>query len=458
MYKKLILGSPGTGKTTRLLGIAEDKLSLYAPEKIAFYSFTKKAISEAVTRAASRFKLDAKRFKNFKTIHALSYHELGINSRQVLSYQHKKQLQAITGYRLTGQNLLEDETLEKGDNFLFLESYARSTKRTLREVWEDGLIDVNWYELKLFVDTYNAFKKEYGLIDFTDMLEKYVAQGSPLDIDIAIIDEAQDLNALQWDVVNKATQNAKEVYIAGDDDQAIYKWSGADVEQFLGLTVTETETLPLSYRLPKEVYTFANTLVTKIKHRYEKHWKPQEKEGSVLYHANLNHIEFSGQWLILTRTNRQLKKIESFLRETGFLYQTKKGHCVVDEHLELIKYYIAAQRTEIIHPTIKKYFEKERQWYESLDIISFSDREYYRTLLRQGFKLTDKPEITLSTIHGAKGGEADNVLLLCDLPKQTYELYTRSPDDEHRVFYVGATRAKKALHILTPQTDLFYDI
>ena len=44
-----------------------------------------------------------------------------------------------------------------------------------------------------------------------------------------MVDEAQDLTPLQWDMVVKIAKNVDRVYIAGDDDQAIYEWNGADV-------------------------------------------------------------------------------------------------------------------------------------------------------------------------------------------------------------------------------------
>jgi DNA helicase-2/ATP-dependent DNA helicase PcrA len=66
-------------------------------------------------------------------------------------------------------------------------------------------------------------------------------------------------------------------------------------------------------------------------------------------------------------------------------------------------------------------------------------------------KLKQTPRITLSTIHAAKGGEADNVLLLPDITKSAVDNDDRNPDELHRLFYVGVTRAKKSLHILEPR-------
>ena len=63
-------------------------------------------------------------------------------------------------------------------------------------------------------------------------------------------------------------------------------------------------------------------------------------------------------------------------------------------------------------------------------------------------ELSQEPRIKLSTIHGAKGGEADHVMLLTDLSRKADDSFLRNRDSERRVFYVGATRAKKSLHII----------
>ena len=53
--------------------------------------------------------------------------------------------------------------------------------------------------------------------------------------------------------------------------------------------------------------------------------------------------------------------------------------------------------------------------------------------------------------YAAKGGEATNVVLMTDLTQNTMKGYERNPDDENRLFYVGATRTKENLHIIEPK-------
>jgi superfamily I DNA/RNA helicase len=97
-------------------------------------------------------------------------------------------------------------------------------------------------------------------------------------------------------------------------------------------------------------------------------------------------------------------------------------------------------------------------WHESLTKISQSDREFYISLLRNGEKITQEPRININTIHGVKGGESDNVLILTDISYKTAEAMIVNPDAEHRVWYVAVTRAKKGLHIIMPQTKNSYEI
>ena len=67
--------------------------------------------------------------------------------------------------------------------------------------------------------------------------------------------------------------------------------------------------------------------------------------------------------------------------------------------------------------------------------------------------LNKKPRILLSTIHGVKGGESENVAPSYRFKfKHTTRVMTRNPDDENRLFYVGATRTKENhLHIVEPK-------
>ena len=88
-------------------------------------------------------------------------------------------------------------------------------------------------------------------------------------------------------------------------------------------------------------------------------------------------------------------------------------------------------------------------------VIKVSSKEltYIRSVRRSGEKILSQknPRIKISTIHKAKGGEADNVLLLLESSRACLDSIDQ--DSEVRTFYVGATRAKKQLHIVDSNKD-----
>jgi superfamily I DNA/RNA helicase len=91
---------------------------------------------------------------------------------------------------------------------------------------------------------------------------------------------------------------------------------------------------------------------------------------------------------------------------------------------------------------------KDMPWFDALDKIPANDKIYITALLRRGEKFNAVPRIKLSTIHGTKGGEAQNVVILTDLTRAAQDT---PGDDLHRVFYVGVTRAMENLFIVEPE-------
>jgi superfamily I DNA/RNA helicase len=87
-------------------------------------------------------------------------------------------------------------------------------------------------------------------------------------------------------------------------------------------------------------------------------------------------------------------------------------------------------------------------WSEAMDKLPDVDRAYITALLRRGEKFNGVPRIIASTIHGSKGGEADNVVLFTDLSPAAEQEMRVNPQDMHRVFYVAITRSKANLYII----------
>jgi hypothetical protein len=98
----------------------------------------------------------------------------------------------------------------------------------------------------------------------------------------------------------------------------------------------------------------------------------------------------------------------------------------------------------------------QRDWMEILKGIPPDEREYLRSCMRNGERFKDKPRITISTIHQSKGGEADNVVLLTDMGRLSWN--SLGNDEENRVWYVALTRAKENLFLVRPRGLRYFNI
>lgn len=499
MSTEIILGPPGTGKTTTLLNLIDDYLGKgIEPNRIGFISFTKKSVNEAKERAIEKFKLPLEFFNYYRTIHSLCFYQLSMSPSEVMQRKNYIDLGKIIGMKMTGIHRQEQEIYEmpKGDQMVFIESLSRLMCEDLKSTWCYLNSDLDYEELSYFERSLVKYKKANLLYDFTDMLTKYMEQGAAPDLDVLVVDEAQDLCKLQWKIVEKLSANSKETWIAGDDDQAIFRWSGADIDHFLSLPKKYPfQVLGHSYRLPIEVFRVATQVSSMMHYRTEKEFTCTTKQGKVEYVNEIDDINMDqGDWLILVRNGYMVKDIVDHLRTNGYPYETSYYSIKEDDALQaalswerlragnkisllelrtvlsfmsdkkLGKRKLASRNKDDVFdiPTIKmhellaKGVENEI-WHIALDKIAIEDREYYISARRRGESLAGKPRIKVSTIHGAKGGEATNVVLFTDMSLKTYNGMLINYDDEVRVFYVGITRAKENLFIVQPQTNNFFN-
>lgn len=487
MQTRLILGGPGSGKTSRLLEVMWHELSHgIPPGKIALVSFTKKATEEARIRAMKKFNLEADDLPYIRTLHSLCYWKLSIRPGMVMTMKDYHKIADRLGVELSRHMFNPDDTsgtIKDGDKMIHYHNLMRTTKTNLREVWEAHDSPFLLGRLEQWVATCEQFKQDFNKVDFTDMLTRFVTDGFPLPVEVAFIDEAQDLTELEWDVIELAFGKVKRRYIAGDDDQAIYGWSGANVERFLTISHDEMEVLPISYRLPHKIFTFATAFAKRfIKNRYEKDWNPHPdndkgfiKRISSLSELNLNE----GSWYLLGRNSCFLPELTEFARQSGVTYTYKREPSIDETDLEVIRLYVRWKKGEALSMveikkifgkmnltvrvphgnfTIDKFSKNPPRWDVALKGIQHTTRAYYTTILRKGNKLSDIPQVHINTIHGVKGGEADNIVIMTDMTRRTYEgmLQKGGFDYEGRVFYVSVTRAKKGVYILLPRTQNYF--
>jgi superfamily I DNA/RNA helicase len=513
LFKKTIkiFGPPGTGKTYTLIErVLKTKLRKgIQPEKIAFISFTNKAVNTAVDRALSAFPhYSVENFTRFKTLHKYCRRYFKEEIFDIKNCMIDFALQESILKR-SDRRLEDDEFIYK-DWSLGIYDKARNMmedpiKVFKKESYKKDNIDV--FQRK--ISTYEHYKQN-SFIDFTDMIERAIDEIDFPELDVLILDEAQDFTPLQWSVLYKMAENSKRIYLAGDDDQGIYQWNGADSKYFTTYFPGRKVVLRKTRRFGKAIHHFTEIIRRGILNSEEKEYLPDEtKQGSVKRYLNFREIDFNqqGTWYILGRVNRVVNELRMAAKEAGLYFGDNKGNKSFDRKqwqaikawtaisngktinksdAEMMYRYIRdiekdAFRTEtfwIGEPDFKTYtFEtlkewcglivpdekKNKEWWWILR-RNFTSRQkiyFIRLLKRYGQKqLNDEPTIIIDTIHSVKGGEADHVVLASknDYASDFYRKNKEDQSGERKVYYTGASRAKNSLHILSTDYKYHYPI
>ena len=494
----IILGPPGTGKTTKLLEICKQKKEEgIGWDKIGFFSFSQKAAYEAKDRAREKFQASREDLVHFRTLHSFAYRNLAIDDNNLFKKKNWKELSSLVGWDLNFDESDESIYTNTNHKFVNLINLARLKNTDLLQEWrrcEDR--SMSWDRLQYLDDIITGFKDENNLYDYTDMIVRYTLDPIINNFDVLFIDEAQDMPTIQYEMIDKLIKHSKETFIAGDDDQAIFRWMGADVDRFIDLKGS-VQVLDKSYRCPERIFRLANTIISKVSNRRQKTWSPKSEQGKVKRVTHLRHIDLSeGNWLLLGRTKKiRNEMIEGHLKSLGMWYGRGEHRPISRTVLNAIYAWNRLQDNQTISYGDVQYIynqivakgrlkrgaktfsdeDKDKiytldilkkdhgllidgEWYEVMNKISEYDVAYIRRLLDLGEDLQKEPRIKTSTIHQAKGGECDNVIVLTDIGKIVYKSYMKNPDDEHRVFYVAVTRAKENLYIVDPQTTNFYSM
>ena len=332
MISRKLFGPPGTGKTTKLLKYVKTFLKLGTPvDKIGYFAFTKKAANEAVDRMLDyHTAFQKKDLKHFRTLHSLAFTQLGMKKAQVMQDEHYEDIGRTLGIEVTVYSRGEENTgfINSDSEYFNLINAARIKNITAEEEYNTDMYsqDMDKRLLQIISDEVDNYKQSYGLIDFTDMIEKFIVSGLCPKYDVAFVDEAQDLSPIQWKMFNIIKENSKYVILAGDDDQAIYGWAGADVKKFQQEVSKKDIILPQSYRVPQSVQSLANKILDliPISRRVQKNWKARKEQGTVNYVYNLEDVPIDeGNWLVLARYNDKLNRLKPFLKERGIYFQYK---------------------------------------------------------------------------------------------------------------------------------------
>jgi DNA helicase-2/ATP-dependent DNA helicase PcrA len=485
MITTRIFGPPGSGKTRTLTDRLAARLAAgCAEDRVAFLTFTRAARQEAAARVRGETPLPW-----LRTIHSCCYKLLGLREQSMVAGPLLVEFGKSIGVPLTGAPpdpwfALGDER-EVGcatpyDELLQAYHLARHRGTPPEQIVSDKIPP---HEATDFLHRYNRWRDREGLLDYTDILEDYVARGAAAPVDLIFVDEAQDLSWLQWLAVRRLAAQVSELMIAGDDDQAVYTWAGADPREFFMLRARD-EFLERSYRLSRTIAVLAERVVKRIRVRREKIFESRRPDGEVrTVGPLLACVDLAAGALILYRDRFQglrlaeemdelcipfageISSLSSGVRRTLAAWRDLCDDHLIDKDAALaIARYLAPDwrppvpsgpvGTMLRWPQVVRWRPAARNWVEALTGIP-----RLQWLVRSCRSLNEliDPVVELSTIHHAKGREADHVVVCPDMSRRPYEALTgSSSDDEHRVWYVAVTRARERLTLLAPATNRYY--
>lgn len=317
-------------------------------------------------------------------------------------------------------------------------------------------------------------KLGYEIIDFTDMLWLPLLHNVKFwQVDRLLVDEAQDLNALQMLAAKKMMKPSARAIFVGDSNQAIYGFTGADsnsletIKQQFGCIEMP---LTVTYRCPKSVVNVARQWVNHITAA------DTSPEGIV---SSLDYSEMMGQ--AFTADDAIVCRKTAPLVEAAYSLIAKGVACHVEGReigqglIALVNKWKKVRTIQQLLVKLNDYRDKQIQALQmkgrELAADALSDRVETICIIAEQLsldssvkELTDKIQsifadnaanLTLTTIHKSKGREYDRVFWL---GKESYQpsKFARQQwqlDQEYNLMYVAATRAKEQLIFVSAKPE-----
>ncbi len=338
--------------------------------------------------------------------------------------------------------------------------------------------------------------------------------GEPPGLEAWLHDEAQDTSRLLDAAFRRLCEHhtCRYTYVCGDPFQSIYGWAGADHSILLDYKdrADKVGVMPKSWRCGKDVLALGEDLLAECPDYFDRGIAPADHKDTVeraSLSAVIGEVEPIESWLLLARTNYEAQRLARKLDAAGVPWRPTRGggrwqapvrHEAIDALLsietgapidgsqwqQVLKYVPAAldgtpllergakarwqdvDRTDAVdwHPWVMPNELPElgatetfvrlaragawRQWVDGAD-------DYVAAVERWGEDAVKNPRVRVSTVHAAKGLEADNVLLTTTISAPCYRGAQSEAGfgESQRTKYVAVTRAKRRLVIATDRAQ-----
>ncbi|MFB6171699.1 MAG: UvrD-helicase domain-containing protein [Haloarculaceae archaeon] len=521
-----LFGGPGSGKTTALLDRVETLLEDEDVDvkDVLVVSYTRAAAAEIRERLAERLEENPRALRgNVSTMHAKAYELLNLSRGDVVGESDKEAFCEEYGVpyedEYEGSRRRSARSTTLGNKIIATSQWLQRTRRDVAD-WYDVPFQWNVDEVRLPPDVdpnaqtgnkytptwpssddridvpevirgWRNYKGQHDLVGFADMLERVEQRSLLPRVDYLVIDEFQDITTLQYAVYEEWKPHMKKVLIAGDDDQVVYAWQGADPDLLLDEHVDDDVVLPNSYRLPSRILNVVNREVRHITKRQEKDLRPRKEGGRVEAVASPSMLDLvrnvrstvetdDGDVLVLFRARYQMFQfIDEFIGE-GIPFS-----CLTDQRMwtdRLRGYVRAVEKLDADEPidglearrlaemlADSAFGTGERDdMFDAIDALQdeegvedLTDMEVAPSFVTEyapfapgpasaadmlsrvsnyqersvdayfagDYQDVDPTRVRLGTIHSAKGREADHVFMATDLTEKVVEQMAATVDD-----------------------------
>ena len=335
----LIVGPPGTGKTTAVLRhyvwpALEDRQSVLAT------SFTVAAAAELRKRTAEHMDTSPDDYlHSLSTIHSEAsrrVRHLGLRFGQKEEKPEEEPDSIVTDWEAALERSAAADSRDALDAWnmtraRYPQDIGLPVRQRLARILSGQSLDLAEMVVRRYCDGQCDDDGEIVAPDFTGLLELALTQGSPGTLGLLAIDEAQDLCALHWALVDRWAAGAERLLIVGDPDQAIYGWAGADGSRLLRWIRDgrPARYLAQSYRVPRKAHAMARSVIRQVQDREDAPYAPAPRDGQIVMCDGPDAIaeigESAGSVLALARTKSGCSAIVDALIDADVPHMAERG-------------------------------------------------------------------------------------------------------------------------------------